>query len=416
MTLCNIPAFKELGMAQERIKIKDFCTIMSASENNKLISSIRYNGGQSEVSLNSDDTVNLSFHKKNGLTAQILGKNYNNVTLINTSDGHSFHAKGKYAYAKNTSAPVTTVEKQTKKQTVTAAPVSKKDEKTQGKVESDFNSSANIHTIGPEDVYLENQNLIFKIAQEYSGYGISIDDLLAAAREGLYRGATKLDTNRPKKQQTDYLCQYIRESVRVTKRNESNVTSIPKERYYEVIDFIRTRNALFNSLNRHPNDQEVKEKLDIDDTQYVRLLSNWTFLFGVQSINEAISTSAGNKDGDLYPDVIAPNTQQTADQVIKMDLQSHFNSMILCLTPNQREVIEKNFGLGHHKAPMSMPDVAASMNLGKYQCDKIKKAAIIRLKEMMDRADISLDDFAEAGVFNNSDEMPVHNSITTAQL
>ena len=88
MTLCNIPAFKELGMAQERIKIKDFCTIMSASENNKLISSIRYNGGQSEVSLNSDDTVNLSFHKKNGLTAQILGKNYNNVTLINTSDGH----------------------------------------------------------------------------------------------------------------------------------------------------------------------------------------------------------------------------------------------------------------------------------------------------------------------------------------
>ncbi|MCA1645201.1 MAG: sigma-70 family RNA polymerase sigma factor [Chloroflexi bacterium] len=183
-----------------------------------------------------------------------------------------------------------------------------------------------------------NLRLVVSVARRYSNRGMPLIDLVQEGNLGLLRAVEKFDWRRGFKFST-YATWWIRQAVSRAIADDARTIRIPVHLYDVVNRMARISSQLHQELGREPTDAEVGEALQIS-AERVRELN--TVLPQPVSLDGFVGEDGDTRLSDVVADDSAANLETTAEQRL---LAEQIRDTLLTLTPRERRVIERRFGL-----------------------------------------------------------------------
>jgi len=217
-----------------------------------------------------------------------------------------------------------------------------------------------------------NLKLVVKVAKEFRGMGLSFPDLVQEGSLGVFHAVGKFDHRRGFKFST-YAVWWIRQAIVRAIQKHSRTIRLPSHVYERTRRFRQTRERLSAELGRTPTPQELAEELEIDEKQVDTLMR-----IGLRpaSLDAPVKEAENESLGDLLEDPAAPNP---VEELHRAWLTQTIESLLLSLSPRERDVLSWRFGLGDEPA-LTLEEIAGRLELSRERVRQIQVGAIRRLR------------------------------------
>lgn len=222
-----------------------------------------------------------------------------------------------------------------------------------------------------------NLRLVVKMAHDWKGRGLGLDDLVAEGNIALNTAAEKFDIDCGKKFAT-YAMWWIRTAMSRA-ISDSHTVRIPvaselkKRNVARFVEEFRAKN------NREPNNEEIQKGLGLSDIEMrnIAKLEN-----GCVSMNSKFDDS--DSQSDEIGDVIAnENTVDSVlDEIVKNEEIRALYRAIKQLDKRERIVIVMRYGLGNREVA-TLDEVALKIGKTKERVRQIQKTAESKIQELM---------------------------------
>jgi len=192
-----------------------------------------------------------------------------------------------------------------------------------------------------ERIILCNLRLAVSIARDYTGLGLTLDDLVSEGSIGLMKAASKFDPIHRVRFAT-YASFWVRHTILRALYNQNRVIRLPAHVVARLLKVKQVLERMTGELGREPNREELAVATGFKTTQLADLLAS-------SAMPLSLHAPHGVEDGtleDFIPDEQAVNPalrQENHDQ--SKELHRLLKSRLL-LTRREENILTTHFGIG----------------------------------------------------------------------
>ena len=225
-----------------------------------------------------------------------------------------------------------------------------------------------------------NLRLVVHAARAYVGRGLSLQDLIADGNVGLVRAAERYDPERGFRFST-YAMWWIRHAIERGLIDHGRTVRLPVHVVRDLAQVLRANRELASTLGRAPHVDELARALGrpVDDiarlfTWHERVRSLDAPLADHETPRVRLSAGEGDEPLSVLAGAVAAN---------------RLDGWLARLTPRQREVLVRRYGL-HEHAIQSLAEVAAALGISRERVRQVQVEALARLRRFSEE-DVSPD-------------------------
>ena len=192
-----------------------------------------------------------------------------------------------------------------------------------------------------ERIILCNLRLAVSIARDYTGLGLTLDDLVSEGSIGLMKAASKFDPLHRVRFAT-YASFWVRHTILRALYNQNRVIRLPAHVVARLLKVRQVLERMTGELGREPNRDELAAQTGLKTTQITELLA-------ASAIPLSLHAPHGEESGtleDFIPDEHAANPalrQENLDECRELHLL--LKSRLL-LTRREQIILTTHFGIG----------------------------------------------------------------------
>ncbi len=236
-----------------------------------------------------------------------------------------------------------------------------------------------------------NLRLVVKIARDYSGYGVSLSDLISEGNIGLMQAVERFDPEKGGKFST-YGAWWIKQSVKRALANQSKTIRLPVHMVDKIARMRRISSMLAEALGREPTDEEIAAELGLPRQKIAMLKQSAQ---RQTSLDAPVGEGEVKLQGDIVTDESAPDPLEA---LTDKNLREQIGDLLHVLNERERKIIDDRFGLNGLK-PMLLEDVGREFGVSRERIRQLQNVALAKMRKALmkkDKPAAHLSDLAEA--------------------
>ncbi len=217
-----------------------------------------------------------------------------------------------------------------------------------------------------------NLKLVVSVAKVYSRYGIPLPDLIQEGNIGLIRAVESFDLSRGCRFST-YAVAWIRQAITRAIERQGRAIRVPSYVIQAIRKLNRVGSSFFNQCGREPTVEELSEKTQLPIEKVMRLLEASEALI---SLDECVSDDGATSLIERLTHQGSSNPEEDALQLESIEL---LNKLMETLTPQERMIIEKRFGL-RDGVTSTLQEIGQQMNITRERVRQLEAKALKKLR------------------------------------
>ena len=219
-----------------------------------------------------------------------------------------------------------------------------------------------------------NLRLVVKIARDYAGRGLAIDDLIGEGNLGLIRAAEEFNPEFGTRFST-YAGYWIKQAIRHALTNTTATIRLPSHMVGLLTRWRRAERALSREFGQAPTEEQVAVQLGLTDAQ----------LEMVRKARRAgrlqLESGFSGGPGDGWTPDESPDDRATPDSLLEADDErAILRGRLARLDDRERSIVSLRYGLDGGE-PMTLKEVGRRMGVTREWVRKIELRAVKKLEE-----------------------------------
>jgi len=224
-----------------------------------------------------------------------------------------------------------------------------------------------------------NLRLVVKIAHDYSGYGLSLNDLISEGNIGLMNAVERFDPEKGGKLST-YGAWWIKQSIKRALANQSKTIRLPIHMVDKIARMRRIAAILTEDLGREPTDEELAAELGLP-RQKIAMLKQAAQR--PTSLDAPIHEGETTELGEMISDESASDPLEL---LTDKNLQEQIGGLLSVLNDRERHIINNRFGLSGLK-PMLLEDVGREFGVSRERIRQLQNSALEKMRKALMKKD-----------------------------
>ena len=223
-----------------------------------------------------------------------------------------------------------------------------------------------------------NLRLVVKIAQDYAGLGLPLDDLVAEGNIGLMKAVERFDPKKGGKLST-YAAWWIKQCMKRALANQGRTIRLPVHMKEKISKMTRIASHLTEELGREPSLEEISEFTGIP-TRKLAALS--------EASMRPASLDAPLGDGEnrmTFGETVRDDTMvQPDDLACGVDISDQLGELLVKLDERERRIIDLRFGLGGRRS-RTLVEVGKEFGVTRERIRQLQNVALTKMRRALSR-------------------------------
>ena len=220
-----------------------------------------------------------------------------------------------------------------------------------------------------------NLRLVVKIAQDYSGYGLPLADLISEGNIGLMKAVERFDPEKGGKLST-YGAWWIKQSIKRALANQSKTIRLPVHMVDKIAKMRRISSMMAESIGRDPTEEELADELGIPRRKLAMLKRASQ---RPTSLDAPINDGEKTDFGDIIGDDKAVNP---LDALADKNLYTQLDGLLGVLDEREHRIIDARFGLNGTK-PMTLEEVGREFGVTRERIRQLQNVALDKMRRAL---------------------------------